>query len=117
MRTCGVDAGTIGHFDAVERQGVGERDPLVGALGRLDAGEAGDGDRVPLGQRAESRHRLRRAQQPAGGLGDAARDRLLRDVDHAGAAVLVEMGEVEESGGFVDMSGQAQETSRAAGEC
>jgi len=79
--------------DRIERDGMGERDELGGLFRPEDAGDPGDGERVPLGETARgerferlpseahtpSRHR------PAAGRG------FLSDVDHAGATARVEM--------------------------
>ena len=70
-----------------------QRDQLGGALGGLDAGEAGDGEGVPLGQVGQADQGLGGEQHAARGLGHAAGDGFLRDVHHVGAALGVEMAE------------------------
>ncbi len=77
----------------VERQGVGQGDQLGGPLRTLDAGEASHGEGVPLGQVGQPDEGLGGKQDAARGLGDPARDRLLRNVHHVGAALRIEMAE------------------------
>ena len=83
-------------LDGVERQGVAQRNPLVGALGGLHPRDPRGREHVALRQRA----RRDRASVSGGIRTVAARDalaprhRLLGDVDHARATLRVEVGEL-----------------------
>ena len=83
-------------LDAVERQRVAERNPLVGALGGLDARDARRGQHVSLGDPAlgDLREGLRgHAHLPARDA-DAARHGLVGHVHHPRAAPPVEVGKL-----------------------
>ncbi len=86
-----------GQLDAHvgQQQGVAHGDQLVGALGRLDAGDLGHGQHVALlGQAAfDERQRLGRHRDPAPGHRHALCLPLGPDVDHARAAALIQMRE------------------------
>src|SRR5690606_25321473 len=82
--------------DAGERQRVAERDQIAGALGRHDARDARDREDIALfrGAVADGAGGIERHGDAAGGHRLARGDGLGGDIDHAGGAALVEMGEV-----------------------
>jgi hypothetical protein len=75
---------------------VAERDEIARALAALDAGDPRDGQHIALGQppRKDAREQLLAEQDAHLGLGSAPRDGLLAHIDHAGAAVLIEVTEL-----------------------
>ena len=83
----------------VERQQVRERDQLARALRPRDAGDARGREHVGLRQPVGPHERddLGGRVEPAAGDRDAARDGLRADVDHARAAVVVEVAQLGHS--------------------
>jgi hypothetical protein len=82
-------------LDRIEGQAVAERDEFVGAFGRLDAGDARHRQDVSLGDRLSedgADDGWSRRDHGAGGRA-ASGDRLATDIDHAGVAATIEMGE------------------------
>src|SRR4051812_24989598 len=81
--------------DEGHRQRVAERDQLARALGRLDAGEPGCAEHVALRRVARRDDGRRLGGHPHDRLRDGAPvgHLLARDVDHAGTAGVVEVGE------------------------
>src|SRR5436190_12466853 len=94
----GVDLGL--DADEGHRQRVAERDQLAGALGRLDAGEARGAEDVALRRVAGGHGGGGLRRHPDDRLRDGAPvgDLLARDVDHAGTAGVVEVGEAGAGG-------------------
>src|SRR5262249_12040331 len=84
-----------GNVGVVEGEGVAQRDEVAGALGGLDAGEAGDFEEVALGDCVGGGRPGEGGGKSGGRLGGSAAvgDGLLADVDHAGAVVGADVGE------------------------
>ena len=83
------------HVDEAQRQRMGQRDQLGGALGRLHAGDPGRAEHVAL-RRVAARDRGRRLRRHAydrARPGPAIAGGLRAHVDHPRAAMLVEMTE------------------------
>ena len=76
------------YVNGIEGERVAEWDELVGDLGCLDGGDAGDGEDVAFGEGfvAECCDGFRSAGDLAGGGGGAELDGLVADIDHAGGA-------------------------------
>ena len=79
----------------IERQRVAERDEIGGALRRHDTGDARHGEHIALGNGliADGGKRGSIDGDMPLGHGFAPGCRLGRDIDHAGGALVVEMGE------------------------
>ena len=80
-----------------DQQRVAQRDQVGRPLGRLDAGDPGHGQHVALGDRApgDQRRGLGLHEHLAAGDGPPVGRLLGGDVDHAGTAQRVEVGELE----------------------
>ena len=74
-----------------------ERNEFVGAYGRLNRRNRGDGQNVPLGQGlvAQRRHGSRKAKNPPLGQRDPALIGLCSNIDHPGASRGVEMRKMQ----------------------
>ncbi len=81
------------HGDLADGQRMAQRDQLVRPLGGHDAGDAGDRQDIALLGLAllDQRERLGGHGDEALGAGGALRRGLVRDVDHARLALVVEM--------------------------
>jgi hypothetical protein len=81
--------------DAVDRNGVAQRDEVGGALGRHDPGDAGDREDIALGNAVATQEgdRLGGQVDASGRCRRAHRDVLAGDVDHASRAAVVDVAE------------------------
>ena len=87
--------------DAVQRDRVAQRHQVGGALRTGQPGDPGHRERVALRQpvAAQQRDHLGRGDEPALRVGGAHGDVLRRDVDHAGRAALVQVGQFHDTEG------------------